>query len=320
MLTLQPFDYTDKAYATIVDIWNRVWPDQFTTVAQLQTYDAGRDPDNFFERWLVNEQNGVTLGFGFTFALWWSAVSDQYVIDFATVPERRGEGAATLFYNHILATLINRSYATLVAQTREDVTAGISFLEQRGFQCKLHKVESQLSLKTFDRNILAAGMAKMAQQGIAIVPLPQLQQQDTEWLHNLWELDWDIIQDVPSFTQHVRLPIAEFAERFARSDFLPHGFVVAIDTNTNTYVGLSQVYCPPHATDQLETGLTGVRRPYRRRGIALAMKLAIINFALRTQVTSIRTRNAAGNPMVDLNQKLGFQPLPTWLTYEKIAG
>ncbi|HRW09168.1 MAG TPA: GNAT family N-acetyltransferase, partial [Caldilineaceae bacterium] len=154
---------------------------------------------------------------------------------------------------------------------------------------------------------------------IEIVPFPTLQQRDPNWLQRLWELDWPITQDVPSFTERTRPTLTEISQMFQQSNFLPNGYVVAIDTQTSGYVGMSQVYLSKATAQRLETGRTGVLRNYRRRGIATAMKCTIIEFALQSEVTTIRTRNEENNPMYALNRRLGFQPLPAWLTYEKIA-
>lgn len=285
----------------------------------MQNADETRDPKHLYERWIVRDDNGAPVGFGILFALWWSAVPDQYVFDFTTIPERRGEGAATRFYDMALTRLTTLGYRTLIAQTREDVIAGMEFLEHRGFHAKLRKLESVLQLDNFDRKHFVGVEARMAAQGIVITSLPLVQQRDPNWLQNLWELDWPLTQDVPSFTQRTRPTLEEFTQLFQQPDFLPNGFAVAIDTSTGEYVGMSQVYQSKASPQQWETGRTGVLRAYRRRGIATALKLALIDDALQRGIDTIRTRNADGNPMYTLNRRLGFQPLPAWVTYEKIA-
>src|SRR6185295_3288329 len=58
-------------------------------------------------------------------------------------------------------------------------------------------------------------------------------------------------------------------------------------------------------------GLTGVRRAYRRRGIARALKLRQIAAAkelgLKQLVTESEERN---EPMRRLNESLGYRPIP----------
>jgi mycothiol synthase len=63
--------------------------------------------------------------------------------------------------------------------------------------------------------------------------------------------------------------------------------------------------------------VTTTRREYRRRGIATALKVHIIQFAKARGVQEIFTTNDAQNPMYQLNLALGFQPQPSWVRVEK---
>ena len=69
------------------------------------------------------------------------------------------------------------------------------------------------------------------------------------------------------------------------------------------------------ALRSLETGLTGVRREYRRRGIATALKVMALQFARENGYTEIVTDNEENNPMFQINLQLGFEPQPASLDY-----
>ena len=65
-------------------------------------------------------------------------------------------------------------------------------------------------------------------------------------------------------------------------------------------------------------GLTGVRRAARGRGIAMALKLRTVRYALDRGVEHIKTWNDQYNrPMLAINEALGFERQPAWITYEK---
>ena len=61
------------------------------------------------------------------------------------------------------------------------------------------------------------------------------------------------------------------------------------------------------------TGLTGVRQGWRRMGIATALKLFVLRTARERGVRRVVTDNEENNPMLGINQGLGFKPLPAWL-------
>lgn len=56
-----------------------------------------------------------------------------------------------------------------------------------------------------------------------------------------------------------------------------------------------------------QTGLTGTRREYRRRGLARALKVDSMARAFADGVTEIHTNNEKSNPMLALNRALGFR-------------
>ena len=93
-----------------------------------------------------------------------------------------------------------------------------------------------------------------------------------------------------------------------------------MDTTTieeGDYVGVSMLGISQAEPDKLNTWLTGVRRAYRRRGIALATKLHAIDFARKRGTRTITTDNEENNPMYQINLRLGFERKPTWFDFEK---
>ena len=63
--------------------------------------------------------------------------------------------------------------------------------------------------------------------------------------------------------------------------------------------------------------MTGVVRAYRRRGIATALKVRTIQYAQTVGAETIVTSNEENNPMNILNRKLGFEPMPAWISYHR---
>ena len=64
----------------------------------------------------------------------------------------------------------------------------------------------------------------------------------------------------------------------------------------------------------MEIGLTGTRRAWRRKGLALALKLRGMQAAQAKGVKELWTGNATTNkPMLALNERLGFKPRPAFI-------
>ncbi len=64
--------------------------------------------------------------------------------------------------------------------------------------------------------------------------------------------------------------------------------------------------------------ITEVLREYRGRGIAVALKLRVIDFAARNGYDVVKTRNGSANKaMLGINHNLGFRRHVGWITFEK---
>jgi GNAT superfamily N-acetyltransferase len=83
-------------------------------------------------------------------------------------------------------------------------------------------------------------------------------------------------------------------------------------TNDGDYVGTGNLWLRDSAGKIGENGFLGILRPYRRRGIARILKVALICAAKEAGVSTINTGNEKDNPMLQLNLQLGFVVRPGW--------
>ena len=98
--------------------------------------------------------------------------------------------------------------------------------------------------------------------------------------------------------------------------FLPSGYQIAVDQENGAYVGSTALNRKDG--DILGTGLTGVLRSHRRRGIAMALKLYAIGYARSVNAREIHTGNAAISlAMLAINEALGFAKQPVWILMVK---
>ncbi|HEX2863294.1 MAG TPA: GNAT family N-acetyltransferase, partial [Deinococcales bacterium] len=101
-----------------------------------------------------------------------------------------------------------------------------------------------------------------------------------------------------------------------RPGFLPEGMFLAV-TPDGEYAGLTGMMASA-AEPVLYIGLTGVGRAYRRRGVAMALKLRAAAFAAERGIEEIRTWNDSTNrPMLAINEALGFARQPAWVKLRK---
>jgi len=97
--------------------------------------------------------------------------------------------------------------------------------------------------------------------------------------------------------------------------FTPESWFIA--HYSDQWVGMSTISTDPSTPDVFYTDVTGVRRGYRRQGIATALKLRGIAYVKARGGQTIETDNEEHNPMLNLNLALGFEPGPTFLEFRK---
>jgi GNAT superfamily N-acetyltransferase len=124
--------------------------------------------------------------------------------------------------------------------------------------------------------------------------------------------------DVPS----VDPPTRHTFEEFRRDDIdapnaLVDAFFIAIDRD-GRYLGVSNLFRSLDDPKFIWQGLTGVRRDARGKGIAMALKLRTVRYAIDEGIEHIKTWNDVHNrPMLSINEALGFARQPAWISYEK---
>lgn len=134
-------------------------------------------------------------------------------------------------------------------------------------------------------------------------------------LHELWYEK--IAYDVPWPDAYTPISFEDYMNRVVKGpNVLPEGcFIVKVD---GRYAGLSWSQKFEKEPNVLWQTITGVLREYRGRGIAIALKLRVIDFAARNGYDVIKTWNSSVNDaMLGINRKLGFQRHVGWITFEK---
>ncbi|MCP4703871.1 MAG: GNAT family N-acetyltransferase, partial [candidate division Zixibacteria bacterium] len=127
----------------------------------------------------------------------------------------------------------------------------------------------------------------------------------------------EIAADMPDEDGFTKLDYETYRKENLEASYTnPDSYFIALENGN--YIGVSVLFKFKQNKD-LYTGLTGVRRPYRRRGIATCLKVKAIEYAKKHNFAKIGTDNQSTNkPMRDLNDKLGFKKQYDWICYKKV--
>jgi GNAT superfamily N-acetyltransferase len=308
------FDPSEEEYAAIVRVYNLANPHQPGSAASWQHWDKHRDPTRLFRRYVVEVDEEI-IGYGF------SMKSDPEMANFRFAiflhPDHQTPELVENFYKYIIGECMQNEPASLVSQVCEDEMQKLDWLKQNGFQQVMRFPVSILDVSEFDPTPYDELINKLARQGIKILSLSELQEEDPGWQQRIYELDSLLNLDVPRSHPFVPLPFRLYAKtEFEDPHFMPEGWFVALDGRQ--YIGLTTLEKGTESVEILYTAFTGVHRAYRRRGIATALKAQSIRFASRIGTRMLQSNNEENNPMYLLNLKLGFQPQPADVDWEMV--
>ncbi len=308
-VTVRPFAPDD--YPGLAEVASAINPEYPETADNLRHHDETRDKSRKHHR-LIAVKNGSVVGQGgYTD---YPRGTNRFFIWMEVHPEQQGNGYGQALYEAVLESLKPFDPPLIRSETRENQERGQRFLADRGFTVEMRELESAMDMDSFDASDYQHDLERSVKEGIVIKNYTQLKTEtnDLDALHHqLSDLHWAIDQDIPTMDENVRSPFEEWMKRFEHPQFLPGGHIYALDGDR--LVGGSILWGRPLDKD-LNTGMTGVIRDYRKKGIATALKVHALTFAREYGAKWVRTSNEENNNgMLGINRRLGFQPRPAWL-------
>jgi GNAT superfamily N-acetyltransferase len=309
---IRPF--TSKDYPALIAIANPALADDALILEEARYNDEHRDPLCKFQRWLA-ELDGIIVG---------AAEYDQdvrryhprkFTIHGIVNSDYQRQGIGSALYQQIVAALEPFNPLSVQSQVREDRKRGVQFLKRRGFHEAWWRWESRLDVMAFDPAPYSNVEEQLRIQGIEIKTFRQLET-DPGRNSKLYALENELVMDVPTMDERTPITYDSFMHTINSPYMLPNAYFVALCNNE--YVGVNILY-RSRASNHLQTGLTGVKRAYRHRGIATALKLCGIAYAKEHGYTTLRVTNDSINkPMLAINERLGFVRRPAWITLIKV--
>lgn len=316
MFTIRPFEPTDTDYVAIKEIDQAMFPEYPRSVEEWRYYDESRNPKYFYHRDMI-EYDGKVIAFGNCSQIPWSFHPEKFNFQIAFYPDyKHVEAVRDAYFDHVMAFLQERNPLAITSGMFEDRTAHLDFLSRHGFEEVMRAPVSHLEVADFDPTQYSDLLDRVRASGIQIVTTIELEKMVPDWKHKLYELDTELEQDVPSPDPPEKPSFEDFEKHVLKNpNFIADAFFVALDNGE--MVGDTSLWVSQADKDRLVTGLTGVVRSHRRRGIATALKVHAINYALQHGAKIIETDNEENNPMYQINLMLGFKPKPSWIIFEK---
>ena len=284
---------TDEADEQLcLDLYNAVWAHDRLTMDDARSYRASVTEHVSHLAWL----DGTAVG---------SAVSviapqrSDRVFTIATVlAERRRQGAGSALYHAISAWAAERDLSVLEVAVLDNDPESLAFAARRGFVEERHDVGVVLDL---------AGMEPLAIEppaGVEIVTWAQR----PELARGMYEVAVEAEPDIPGFEDDEIEPFEDWlAHDMQGSGDRPEATFVALAGQE--VVGYAKFSLTPAQPTIAHHDLSAVKRAWRGRGVARALKAAQINWALASGYAELHTSNEERNePIRRLNARFGYRP------------
>ena len=273
-----------------LEVYNTVWPHNAVTIDAVHAF---RDSTQDYVDYLVRE-DGVIMGSGVGAVF---AYRVRRVVTLITVlagQRRRGAGAA--LYEAISVWASERGARALEVSVASNDPESLSFALRRGFAEERREVGLVLSL---------AGISPPRAQppaGIEIVTWAQR----PELARGMYEVDVETHADIPGFEDVAVEPFeAWMAHNMQRPTDSPEATFIALAGEEVVGFAKLSLTAPAAAGN----AFTAVKRAWRGRGIARALKATEITWALANGYTELHTSNEERNaPINRLNARLGYRP------------
>jgi GNAT superfamily N-acetyltransferase len=297
-LLIRPAEH-DADLLRSVEVYNAVHPDDPSSLAEAR--ETERQSRAFAA--FVAEVDGGVAGAAHVRVATYTETPHCHIYVLA---ERRRRGVGQTLLDTVEAWCREREATALTSWVGEDDPESLAWAERRRFEERWREKFVELDLSTF------APRPVMPPPGVEIVTWAER----PEITRGLYEVACEALPDIPDSEDEQVEPFDEWLSVHMQGpqDRADATFAAIADGEVVGFAKLSFWDARP---DTPFHDLTGVKRAWRGRGIARALKLAQLAWAKEHGYRSLRTAMVHRNePIQRLNEQLGYRPIPGRIVVE----
>ena len=275
-----------------LDVFNAVWPHEAVTMDEVTHFKAAMVDHIDLVAWI----DGDPVGSGFAAIMPQRPELPTTLI--TVLSEVRGRGAGTDLYAAVSNWTREHGLSELEAVVSDDDPESLAFAQRRGFVEDRREKGVALRLAEIEPPPVEPP------EGVEIVSWAER----PELSRGIYEVALEASPDVPGWEDEIVEPF----ERWLVNDMQGSGdrpdatFLALAGGEVVGYAKFSLTEAQPKAAHH---DLTGLKRAWRGRGIARALKATQIRWAKENGYEELRTRNDERNaPIRHLNREFGYQP------------
>lgn len=303
--TLRLADASDADYAAIAQIQSAHWPTFEATPEEIRNEDARSPEGSKLTRWLVEVDGRPVMRLCIEDAHWMKS-PEVVAVSIHRLPEFAETELERAALEWLLEEALRRPHRTLRCFVNTADTAINETYRRYGFEIDMTQNFSRIDVSTFDPGHFDELQHSLEAEGIRFRSVADFEAEGYDWIRDAYELDSVLLQDVPPIGEILQMPFDSWSSFvLERIEGAEAGTIYALDGDR--MIGMTNLAPSKVDPTRFVTGLTGVLREYRRRGIATALKARALAFAQSRGCRELFADNASTNPMYGLNLSLGFE-------------
>ena len=293
MIEIRPTS-DEAAERVSLEIYNEVWPRDAMTAAESDAFFSSLVDHAHVVAYLRGEPVGSAV---------WGVLATKQDLVYALVavlPDARRNGVASHVYARVCEWACERGLATLETRVNEDDPESLAFVERRGFHEYARNGRLILDLRS------ATAPPADPPAGIEITTLSAR----PELARGMYEVAQEAFPDIPGQEDWVAPPFEHYLAHHIRGPTYPP---------EATFVALAAGEVVAYAKFRISEArpgvaihhMTAVKRAWRGRGVAGALKRTQLAWAKEHGFAELETDNETRNePIRRLNERLGYRPAP----------
>jgi GNAT superfamily N-acetyltransferase len=282
----------DREEQLSLDVYNAVWPHEAVTMDEVRHFKAAMTDHVDLVTWI----DGEPAGSGFAAILPQRPELPHVLI--TVLQGARGRGAGTGLYAAVSDWTREHGLDELEAVVSDEDPDSLAFAERRGFSEDRREKGVALRLAEIETPRVEPP------EGIEIVTWAER----PELARGIYEVALEASPDVPGWEDEIVEPFdAWLVNDMQGSGDKPEATFVALAGDE--VVGYAKFSLTAAQPKTAHHDLTGIKRAWRGRRIARALKATQIRWAKENGYEELRTRNDERNaPIRHLNREFGYRP------------
>tara|TARA_B100001996_G_scaffold197506_1_gene151244 strand:+ start:313 stop:1278 length:966 start_codon:yes stop_codon:yes gene_type:complete len=319
MITIKNFTATDKEFIELVRIYNLVNHDSISHVDDARNSWKNRNESLISNKLLMYKNNILVGNINYYQGRDGNIRTAFYSLNLD--PNYNNNGYRELLYNKMLQDVktfnCNKLHTTIYEHP--NYNRNKKLLIKKDFKLVQTNREYSCDISKIDLMKYKTLIERLESEGIKLYNSKYEMRDWPNHYKKLEKLCWTYGQDIPmpKGIDREREPFDEFLKD--QSNYEKNYYAAEIiAVKNNKYIASTDLEFYPKAEPQKAwTGSLGVLKEYRRKGIAVALKIRAFEELIKKGITEVRTDNEKNNPMYKINLALGFKSVPFSLDYIK---